>query len=196
MSLCTNFPGGGVTLYYNYTPCAFSLKIIGTLLRTAGTESHPLLRTDKKYTHPLLQSKVPAFADIPIAYTGSWKGVQPGRGTGVELRGLWTWKFIAFIKNFQKSKLGSVLVSGGPICSCADPLFKANPLNRNNWNIHGVIPTYRVTHPGQIIRGLTQNLIRLVYCLGAGKREFLSKLPQYHPCFRAFCINKKCMHLI
>jgi hypothetical protein len=30
---------------------------------------------------------------------------------------------------------------GGPICSHADPLFKAknHPLNRKNWNWHGVI---------------------------------------------------------
>jgi hypothetical protein len=33
---------GGLTLYYDYyAPCAFSLKIIGPLLRTACTESHP-----------------------------------------------------------------------------------------------------------------------------------------------------------
>jgi hypothetical protein len=42
---------------------------------------------------------------------------------------------------------GSVLVSGGggPICSRADPLFRAkkHPLNRKNW-----IPTYRVPPPG------------------------------------------------
>jgi hypothetical protein len=43
----------GVTLYCSYTPCAFSLK-----------NNRP--PTDTKYTHPLLQSKVPPFADIQI----------------------------------------------------------------------------------------------------------------------------------
>jgi hypothetical protein len=52
------------SLYYNNTPCAYSLKIIDPLLRTACTESHPLLQTATKYSHPLLQSKVPPFADI------------------------------------------------------------------------------------------------------------------------------------
>jgi hypothetical protein len=46
----------GVTLYYNYTPCAFSVKNNRPLLRTACTESHPLLRTATKYSHPLLQT--------------------------------------------------------------------------------------------------------------------------------------------
>jgi hypothetical protein len=46
----------GVTLYYNYTPCAFSLKIIGPLPIVDGYKIYP----------PLLPSKVglPPFADI------------------------------------------------------------------------------------------------------------------------------------
>jgi hypothetical protein len=53
-------PGGGVgvTLYYNYAPCAFSLKIKDPLLRTACTESHPpIAETDTKYTHPYCRAR-------------------------------------------------------------------------------------------------------------------------------------------
>jgi hypothetical protein len=123
---------GVVTLYYNYTPCAFSLKIIDALLRTACTESHPLLRTATKYSHPLLQSKVTPFADIQKCFRDRraisqyWileRCTNPvGRGTRVEPGRLWSREFIAFIyhdiKKFQKSNTGdlycgSVLVSGG-----------------------------------------------------------------------------------
>jgi hypothetical protein len=92
--------GGGVTLYYNHTPCAFSLKIIDSLLRTACTESHPLLRTDTKYTHPYCRARYPfcrhtkMFKDrrvqLLLACTGSWRGVQPGQGPGVKPGGPYT----------------------------------------------------------------------------------------------------------
>jgi hypothetical protein len=60
------YPGWGGGHYYNYTPCAFSLKIIDPLhCGLHLLNPTPLLRTDRKYTHPLLQSKVPPFADIP-----------------------------------------------------------------------------------------------------------------------------------
>jgi hypothetical protein len=52
------------TLYNNYTPCAFSLKIIDPYCGLHVLNPTPLLRTDTKYTHPLLQSKEPPFADI------------------------------------------------------------------------------------------------------------------------------------
>jgi hypothetical protein len=80
-------PPPGVTLYYNYTPCAFSLKIIGPLLRTACTESHPPIADRYKIYPPLLQSKVTPFADIQRCwrtgqdsyYTNNgWFGVRYG----------------------------------------------------------------------------------------------------------------------
>jgi hypothetical protein len=92
-----------------------------------------------------------------LAYTGSWRGVQPCRGTGVEPGGLWSREFIAFIsKIFIKVNTWGLLREragfGGPICSRADPHFKAknHPLNRKNWNAHGVMPTYSVIPPGKI----------------------------------------------
>jgi hypothetical protein len=110
-----------------------------------------------KIYSPLLQSKVSPFADIQkclwtgqdsLAYIGSWRGVQPGRGTGVEPGGLWSREFIAkiFRKVNTKAYAGACLFRG-PICSCVDPHFKAknHPLNRKNWNAHGVMPTYSVT---------------------------------------------------
>jgi hypothetical protein len=94
--------GGVVTLYYNYAPRAFSLKIIDPLLQTACTDSHPPIADRHKI---YLLSKVPPLADIQkclrtgqlLAYSGSGRGVQPGRGTGVEPGILWSQEFIAFI---------------------------------------------------------------------------------------------------
>jgi hypothetical protein len=103
----------GLTLYYGYAPCVFSLKIIGPLLRTACTESHPPI-ADRYKIYPLLiaEQGIPfcrhtkMFMDRAgqlLAYTGSWRGVQPGQGTGVEPGGLWSREFIAFIsKIFRK----------------------------------------------------------------------------------------------
>jgi hypothetical protein len=74
------------------------------LLRTACTESQiqniptPFCRHTKDRIGQLL------------AYTGSWRGLQPGRGTGVEPGGLWSREFIAFISNiFRKVNTGGLL---------------------------------------------------------------------------------------
>jgi hypothetical protein len=128
----------GVTLFCNYTPCAFSLKIIDLLLRTACTESHPLLRTSTKYSHPLVQSKVPPFADIQkyfrdrIAISQYWileRCTTRSGYRGWAVRTLEPRIHSLYVKNFQKSNTGGLLREracfGGPICSRADLLFKA-----------------------------------------------------------------------
>jgi hypothetical protein len=54
--------GGGVTLYYNYTPCAFLLKIIDPLLRTACTESHPPIADSYNiFPPPIAEQGIPFF---------------------------------------------------------------------------------------------------------------------------------------
>jgi hypothetical protein len=80
----------------------------------------------------------------PIAEPGAHPYCRAGRTLEPSIHSL-------YIKNFQKSKywgpIAGACLFQGPICSPADPLFKAenHPLNRKNWNAHGVIPTYRVT---------------------------------------------------
>jgi hypothetical protein len=84
---------------------------------------YPLLQT---YKHVYGQDRTGQL----LAYTGSWRGVQPGRGTGVEPGGLWSREFIAFISNiFRKVNTWGLLRERacfvGPICSRVDPHFKA-----------------------------------------------------------------------
>jgi hypothetical protein len=93
--------------------------------------------------------------NIPPPYPLLQKHKNPGEVYRGEPGGLWSREFIAFIsKMLRKVNTGGLLRDracfGGPICSSADPLFMAknHPLNRNNWNAHGVIPTYTVT-PGR-----------------------------------------------
>jgi hypothetical protein len=129
--------GGGVTLYYNYTPCAFSLKIIDPLLQTAyWIPPTPIAERYKINPPPIAEQGTPfcrhtqMFRDRTgqlLAYTGSWRGVQPGRGTGVEPGGHWSREFIAFIsKIFKKVNTGGLLREGlYHICSRVYPLFKA-----------------------------------------------------------------------
>jgi hypothetical protein len=60
-----SFRPGGHSLLQLYTMCVL---IKNNRLPNADclrlNPTHPLLRTDTKYNHPLLQSKVPPFADI------------------------------------------------------------------------------------------------------------------------------------
>jgi hypothetical protein len=96
-------PPGGLTLYYDYAPCAFSLKIIGPLLQTTCTESHPPIADIYKiYPPPIAEQGIPfcrhtkMFMDrsgqdrtgqdrtaISLLDPGEPRGVQPGWGTGL-----------------------------------------------------------------------------------------------------------------
>jgi hypothetical protein len=133
-------PGG--SLYCNYTPCAFS----GPLLRTACTESHQSIA--HRYT-PIAEQGTPFCRHTKMfkertgqlfANTGSWRGVQPGRGTGrtleLRIRSL-------YINNFQKSKywgpIAGACLFQGAYLFLRRPAFygKNHPLNRKNWNAHG-----------------------------------------------------------
>jgi hypothetical protein len=103
------FGGGRRSLYYNYTPCVFSLKIIDPLLRTACTESPPpycgqIQNIPTPYCrarYPLLQTYKNVYGQLLAC--GSWRGVQPSQGNGVDPGQLWSREFIAFIsKCFRK----------------------------------------------------------------------------------------------
>jgi hypothetical protein len=138
-------------MYWIPPPIADSYKIFQPPIAEQGT----LLQTYKNVlgTRELL------------ANTGSWRGVQPGRGTGVEPGWLWSRKFIAFIsKIFRKLITGGLLREpacfGGPICSRADPLFKAKktPAKPQKLEHTWGNTDYRVTPPRYYIYHKSANL--------------------------------------
>jgi hypothetical protein len=105
--------GGGYALLQLYTMCVL-IKNNRPYCRLHVLNPTPYC--GQLQNIPTLQSKVPPFADIHKCFrdrkanTGSWRGVQPGRGTGVEPAGLWSREFIAFIsKIFRKVILGPIL---------------------------------------------------------------------------------------
>ena len=146
-----NFPGG-VTLYYNITPCAFSLKIIGPLEHTAHWKTqppiagtlvwyHPLLHTQWKYPTPYCIHNERVILLIARSLQASFRVVLH-KGAFCKHSVTWTIPRQGLIAGLSSEK-GAYLLPRGPALE-----VEKHPLSRKIWNAHGVIPAYRVTPPG------------------------------------------------